>query len=44
MALEELIEKCKNENAKAQGELYVLFSGKLFSVCLKYSRNYVEAQ
>jgi RNA polymerase sigma-70 factor (ECF subfamily) len=44
LALEELIEKCKDENAKAQGELYVLFSDKLFSVCLKYSRNSVEAQ
>ncbi|MBA3986014.1 MAG: sigma-70 family RNA polymerase sigma factor, partial [Flavobacteriales bacterium] len=44
MALEELIAKCKEENAKAQGELYTLFSSKLFSICLKYSRNAVEAQ
>jgi RNA polymerase sigma-70 factor (ECF subfamily) len=44
LALEELIAKCKEENAKAQGELYTLFSSKLFSICLKYSRNAVEAQ
>ncbi len=44
MALNELIEKCKKEEIKAQGELYTLFSSKLFSVCLKYSRNAVEAQ
>jgi len=44
LALNELIEKCKKEEIKAQGELYTLFSSKLFSVCLKYSRNAVEAQ
>ncbi len=44
MALEELIKKCKEENIKAQGELYTLFSAKLFSICLKYSRNATEAQ
>jgi RNA polymerase sigma-70 factor (ECF subfamily) len=44
LALNELIEKCKREEIKAQGELYTLFSSKLYSVCLKYSRNAVEAQ
>lgn len=44
MSLNQLIEKCKANDTKAQGELYKLFSGKLFSTCLKYSRNYVEAQ
>ncbi|WP_339609205.1 RNA polymerase sigma factor [uncultured Planktosalinus sp.] len=44
MALEELIEKCKNEDRKAQGELYTMFSNKLYAVCLKYSRNTEEAQ
>src|SRR5690606_23789726 len=29
---------------KAQGELYTLYSGKLFSICLKYSKNADEAQ
>jgi len=44
VALEALIDRCKNNEAKAQGELYQLYSAKLFSVCLKYSRNYTEAQ
>ncbi|GGD16440.1 DNA-directed RNA polymerase sigma-70 factor [Hyunsoonleella pacifica] len=44
LSLNQLIEKCKANDTKAQGELYKLFSGKLFSTCLKYSRNYAEAQ
>ncbi|AUP79329.1 RNA polymerase sigma factor [Flavivirga eckloniae] len=44
MSLDQIIENCKIEDAKAQGELYKLFSSKLFSVCLKYSRNRVEAE
>jgi RNA polymerase sigma factor (sigma-70 family) len=44
LSLNQLIENCKNNDAKAQGELYKLFSSKLFSLCLKYSRNYVEAE
>ncbi|MCF6307882.1 MAG: sigma-70 family RNA polymerase sigma factor [Flavobacteriaceae bacterium] len=44
MTLEELILKCKKQNLKAQGELYKKFSGILFSVCLKYSPNYHEAE
>lgn len=44
MDLKELINDCKNNNRKAQEQLYRLYSGKLFAVCLKYSRNYTEAQ
>ncbi len=44
MSLNQLIENCKNNDTKAQGELYKLFSSKLFSVCLKYSKNYAEAE
>lgn len=44
MDLEQLINDCKNNNIKAQEQLYRQFSPKLFSVCLKYSRSYVEAQ
>ncbi|WP_299547975.1 sigma-70 family RNA polymerase sigma factor [Seonamhaeicola sp.] len=44
MSLNQLIENCKINDTKAQGELYKLFSSKLFSVCLKYSRNYAEAE
>jgi len=44
LVLKVLIEKCKKNDIKAQGELYNLFSGKLFSICLKYSPNADEAQ
>jgi RNA polymerase sigma-70 factor (ECF subfamily) len=42
--LKQLINDCKNNNRKAQEQLYRLYSSKLFAVCLKYSRNYAEAQ
>ncbi|KAB1066832.1 sigma-70 family RNA polymerase sigma factor [Tamlana haliotis] len=44
MSLELLIKNCKANNTKAQGELYKLFSSKLFAVSLKYSRNRAEAE
>lgn len=44
LSLNQLIENCKVENTQAQSELYKLFSSKLFAVCLKYSRNYAEAE
>ena len=44
MSLEQLIDKCKKNDTKAQSQLYKLFSSKLFSLCLKYSRNYAEAE
>ena len=44
MTLEELILKCKKNDLKAQEKLYKRFSSTLFSVCLKYSRNYHEAE
>jgi len=44
MGLEKLIIKCKKNNRKAQGELYSLYSKKLFTLCLKYSKNYAEAE
>lgn len=44
MSLDQLIHGCKNNETKAQSELYKLFSGKLFALCLKYSRNYAEAE
>ncbi|MGA1227703.1 MAG: RNA polymerase sigma factor [Tamlana sp.] len=44
MSLNQLIENCKIDDTKAQSELYKLFSSKLFAICLKYSRNYVEAE
>jgi RNA polymerase sigma-70 factor (ECF subfamily) len=42
--LNQLINDCKKDNRKAQEQLYRIYSAKLFAVCLKYSRNYAEAQ
>ncbi len=44
MSLEQLIEQCKKRERQAQEQLYNLFGSKLFSVCLKYSRNKTEAE
>ena len=44
MIIEQLIHECRNNNTKAQEQVYRLLAPKLFSVCLKYSRNYEEAQ
>lgn len=44
MTLQELIEKCKQQNAKAQGTLYKRYSGVLFGICLKYSPNRAAAE
>ncbi len=44
MSLEELIKRCKEQNRKAQEELYRNYSGVLFGMCLKYSRNKTEAE
>ncbi len=44
MSLEQLIARCKNNDTKAQSQIYKLYANKLFSICLKYSRNYAEAE
>jgi len=44
LGLDELIKQCANNDRKAQKEIYQLFAGKLFSICLKYSKNKQEAQ
>ncbi|MEM8999130.1 MAG: sigma-70 family RNA polymerase sigma factor [Bacteroidota bacterium] len=44
MSLEELIDNCKKSKIKAQEELYRRYSGILFGICLKYSRNKTEAE
>ena len=44
MTLEELIIQCKKQDATAQEALYKKYSNTLFSICLKYSPNYAEAQ
>ena len=44
MGLNQIIADCKKNNPKAQEQLYQLFAKKFFGVCLKYSRNYDDAQ
>lgn len=44
MIIEQLINDCKKDDTKAQEQIYRLLAPKLFSVCLKYSRSYEEAQ
>lgn len=44
MTLEELIQRCKEQDRKAQAQLYQQFSGVLFSICLRYSPNKTEAE
>lgn len=44
MSLDQLIQKCKKNDTKAQSDIYKLFSSKLFALCLKYSRSHVEAE
>lgn len=44
MSLPILIQGCVEKNTKSQEQLYQLYAGKLFAVCLKYSKSYAEAQ
>jgi len=44
LELEQIIHECQRQNRKAQEQLYKTLSPKVFAVCLKYSRNYEEAQ
>lgn len=44
MSQDELIKYCKEQNRKAQEELYQKYSAVLFGMCLKYSRNRTEAE
>ena len=44
MSLDRLIKNCIKQDAQAQGELYKQYASKLFSLCLKYSKNYAEAE
>ena len=44
MNLEQLILRCKEMDRKAQEDLYNRFSGKFFTLCLKYSSNVEQAK
>ncbi|WP_432654291.1 RNA polymerase sigma factor [Tenacibaculum aiptasiae] len=38
------MQKCCQNDIKAQAKVYQLFAKKLFGVCLKYSKNYEDAE
>lgn len=42
--LEQLIKACKKGRPDAQRKIYEHFSGKMFGVCLQYSKDYTEAE
>ena len=44
MGLDQLIRDCQNNSIRAQEQLYKLLAPKLFSACLKYSRNRADAE
>jgi RNA polymerase sigma-70 factor (ECF subfamily) len=39
-----LIADCINGNRKSQQELYTIFASKMFAVCLRYSKNQMDAE
>ena len=43
-SLKELIAGCKKGDRRSQEQLYRKYSGILFGICLKYSRNKTEAE
>jgi len=44
LSLKQLIQKSKKRDIKSQSEIYHLFAGKLFALCLKYSKTHQEAE
>lgn len=44
MNIEQVIKGCRSNNRGSQEELYHLYKGVLFSLCLKYCRNEAEAE
>jgi RNA polymerase sigma factor (sigma-70 family) len=44
MSLKQLILNCKKRDINSQSEIYQLFAGKLYALCLKYSKTKQEAE
>ncbi len=44
MSLKQLILNCKKRDIQSQSEIYQLYAGKLFALCLKYSKTKPEAE
>ncbi|MCB2206679.1 MAG: RNA polymerase sigma factor [Bacteroidetes bacterium] len=41
---EQLLEKCLQNDRKAQNKLYTKYSSRLFGTCLRYAKNYTDAE
>lgn len=41
---EDFIGRCLDNDSKSQGELYEHFAPKMFGICLRYTKNQVEAE
>ncbi|TLU97921.1 RNA polymerase sigma factor [Dyadobacter luticola] len=41
---QELVRGCKQRNRVAQKQLYDVFGGKLFAICLRYTKNRADAE
>lgn len=44
MGIEEIIHGCLNGKRSAQEALYKMYGGKLYGVCMRYTRNQMEAE
>lgn len=44
LGIEEIIHGCLNGKRSAQEALYKLYGGRLFGVCMRYTRNQMEAE
>ena len=44
LQLPALIKECVGENRAAQKELYRIFAGKMFSICLRFAKDYHNAE
>jgi len=44
MTEDNLIKKCASGNSLAQKKFYEKFAGKMMGICLRYTKDYVEAQ
>jgi RNA polymerase sigma-70 factor (ECF subfamily) len=42
--LKNIVEQCVSGNVRAQETLYRMFAPKMFGVCLRYSKDYAEAE
>jgi RNA polymerase sigma factor (sigma-70 family) len=42
--LKKIIQGCLDNNRQSQSELYKMFAGKMYGVCLRYARDHSDAQ